>query len=123
MRGIAVTAFLLFTSAAFAQSWPAKMQGEYQGRRGGDKTYLELVKMDGDKVFLKFFVASAFCDHGVVDAVGEKKGDGWEINAPGTRCASWLIKLKPVDGKQKFEGTFEASSGNYGSVYYEWDAK
>lgn len=105
---------------AFGQSLPAKMEGMYSGQSGGDKTYIELVKMERDKAVVKFFVASSFCNHGVVEGVAEKKDTGWVINAPGKYCADWAINLKPVEGKQRLEGTFQASSGNYGTVYYEW---
>ncbi len=116
-----VSMLLLFSIAsAFAQSLPPKMEGWYNGQRGSDKTYIELVKIDGDKAVVKFFVASAFCDHGVVEGTAEKKADGWEINVPSARCASWVIKLKPVEGKQRLTGTFQASSGNFGTVYYDW---
>ncbi len=76
--------------------------------------------MDGDKAIVKFFVESPNCDHGVVNGIAEKKEGGWEINAPGNQCADWLIKLKPVEGKQRMEGTWRSSTGNSGGVYYEW---
>ncbi len=121
MKNIVLAAALSFVSiSVFAQSFPAKMEGKYSGQRGGDTTYIEFVKMDGDKAIVKFFVASAFCNHGVVEGIAEKKEGGWEINAPGKRCADWLIKLKPVEGKQRLAGTFQASSGNFGTVYYDW---
>ena len=110
----------LVSISAVAQTLPAKMEGRYSGQFGGDKTNIEFVRMDGDKAIVKFFVASAYCDHGVVEGVAEKKETGWEINVPQARCAAWVIKLKPVEGRQKLEGSFQASSGNYGTVYYEW---
>ncbi len=116
-------AALLFVSiSVFAQSLPAKMEGRAPDRFGGlgGKTYIEFVRMDGDKAVVKFFVASDRCDHGVVEGIAEKKEWGWEINAPGNQCASWWIKLKPVEGKQRMEGTWQATSGNFGTVYYEW---
>lgn len=114
----------LVSAHALAQdAFPAKMEGraigQTSGGRGG-KTYIEFVRMDGDKAIVKFFIASSKCDHGVVDGIAEKKEGGWEINAPGNRCADWLIKLKPVEGKQRMDGAWRASSGNFGTVYYEW---
>ncbi len=124
MKNIVLAAALSFVSISiFAQPFPAKMEGRAPGQLGGPlggKTYIEFVRMDGDKAIVKFFVASPNCDHGVVEGIAEKKEGGWEINAPGNRCASWLIKLKPVEGKQRMEGTWQATSGNYGTVYYEW---
>ncbi len=112
---------LFSTASVFAQSLPPKMEGWYITQRGAShKTYIELVKMDGDKAVIKLFVASRNCDHEVMEGTAEKKGGGWEINATSTRCFSWVIKLKPVEGKQRLQGTFENTFGNHGSIYYDW---
>lgn len=41
-----------------------------------------------------------------VETVAQRTGDTWLIVAPHVRCASYTITMKPIEGKQRYEGTF-----------------
>ena len=127
---VGVVSLLLAAGPALAQAeLPAKMQGKWTSlpsRKVGGST-IELVKMENaEKAQVKVTLTEvvihtqAWCDFGTVETVAEKRGDSWQISVPHRRCPSFFITIKPVEAKQRFEGTFTNDIGGQGRIFYEW---
>lgn len=127
-----VLVLLLFgAQCAFAQSdFPAKMQGSWKtATKSGDAT-IELVGMTSpDKAKVKVTLTGgtlgpphgSLCMFGTVESVADRQGTGWQIAAPHMRCASYFLTVKPVEGKQRFEGTMTNDfTGQPGTIVLEW---
>jgi hypothetical protein len=123
-------ALLLPLASAFAQAeLPAKMQGMYKtqsGRTGG--ATLELIKQDSpDKARLRVNLTGTTNAHGftcgfsAVEADAQKVDGAWKFAFPSRYCQSnWVMTIKPVEGKQRFEGVFTTDFPNDGTVYFGW---
>lgn len=129
-----VLSLLVLGAGAFAQAGdlPARMQGSWKTpTKNGDST-IELIAMTSpDKARVKVTLTGgtispphgSSCLFGTVEAVAERTGDTWMIVAPHRSCATYTITIKPVEGKQRYEGTFVHDffySGLAGAVFYDW---
>lgn len=128
-----VLAALFASNAALADgNLPSKMQGKWTSGFNGaiGDTVIELIKTDGpEKANVKLTMIDAVdqhcrsCNFGSVETVAEMKDGAWRISAPSLRCASYVMVLKPVEGKRRFEGTFTGDVGcARGTIFYEWAA-
>jgi hypothetical protein len=131
IRHLTSAAILLGCVSAYAQSeLPARMQGVFKtqsGRTGG--ATVELVKLESpEKARLKVNLTNTVNAHGfacgfsAVEADAEKTdGGAWKFSFPSRYCQSkWTMTIKPVEGKQRFEGVFTTDFPNDGTVYFEW---
>lgn len=131
-KSLTLVAAMLASTAVLADiDLPAKMEGKWRlmsGITGG--SVIEVVQVEGpDKVQVKVTmndVPSSHgaqygrCDFGTVSTVAERSAGAWSISAPSIRCPSFTINIRPVEGKQQFEGALSASPGGPGSITYEW---
>lgn len=131
--GYFIFAPTLFACAlAFAQAdLPAKMQGKYKARSGrtGDAT-IELVKQEAlDKARVRVHLTNTVNEHGFtcgfspVEADAQRTDGAWKFSFPGRYCkANWTMTIKPVEGKQRFEGVYttDVPVPTDGTVYFEW---
>ena len=122
----------LMSAMAWADSeLPAKMQGKWKASSGseGGAAVIVLKKADGpDRAEVTVSMDTVpnghfgFCSLDTVATTAERKDDSWQITASNPRCSTFNIVIKPVEGKQRFEGSYTGSRGTTGSVYYEWSA-
>lgn len=98
-------------------SLPAKMQGQWTntaGRGGSGTSSIELVSVEGaDAARVRVTITPAnypnkygVCDFGSVEATATREGESWNIPVSHPRCTAYLFTIHPVDGKQRFEGTW-----------------
>jgi hypothetical protein len=120
---------LPFASALAQADLPAKMQGMYKtqsGRTGG--ATVELVKQEApDKARVRVNLSGTTNAHGftcgfsAVETDAQQADGAWKFAFPSRYCQSnWVMTIKPVEGKQRFEGTFTTDFPNDGTVYFEW---
>lgn len=132
MRAIhLIFAFTLFACVtAWAQAdLPAKAQGKYKSQTGrtGDAT-LELVKQESpDKARVRVNLGNTTNAHGftcgfsAVETDAVRTDGAWKFSFPSRYCQSnWTMTIKPVEGKQRFEGVFTTDFPSDGVVYFEW---
>lgn len=129
-----VLAAVLFTSNAVLadDNLPPKMQGKWTSGFDGavGDTVIELIKAQGpEKASVRLTMIDAVdqhcrsCNFGSIETVAEMKDGFWRISAPSLRCASYVILIKPIEGKRRFEGNFTGDVGcARGSIFYEWAA-
>jgi hypothetical protein len=130
---LALALLLLGASSAFAQSaLPARMQGSWKTpTKSGDTTIELIATTSPDKAKVKVTLTGGTvspphggsCLFGTVDAVADRTGDGWLIVASHRTCATYTITIKPVEGKQRYEGTIVHDffyTGLAGTIFYEW---
>lgn len=129
-HGLLAVSLLFASTVAFAEGdFPAKMQGTFKtasGRTGGAS--LELIAMESpDKARLRVNLSNTVNMHGftcgfsAVETTAEKKDGAWKFAFPSRYCQmNWTVTVKPVEGKQRFEGTFTTDLPNDGTIFYEW---
>jgi hypothetical protein len=130
IRHLMFATLVLGCMSASAQSeLPAKMQGMFKTQSGkSGNASVELVKMESpDKARVKVNLTGPLNAHGfacgfsAVETDAERKDGAWKFSFPSRYCQStWTITIKPVEGKQRFEGEFTTDIPNAGTVYYEW---
>ena len=129
-RNFIFASMLFACVSAFAQAdLPAKMQGKYKAQNGrtGDAT-LELVKQESpDKARVRVNLTNTTNFHGfncgfsAVEADAVKTQGAWKFSFPSRYCQSnWTMTIKPIEGKQRFEGVFTIDFPIDGTVYFEW---
>jgi regulator of RNase E activity RraA len=131
---LALSLLLFGADCALAQAadLPARMQGSWKTpTKNGDST-IELIAMTSpDKAKVKVTLTGGTispphggsCLFGTVETVAERTGDTWLIVASHMRCATYTITIKPVEGKQRYEGTVVHDffyTGLAGVIFYEW---
>lgn len=117
-------------------SLPPKMQGQWTnsaGRGGTGTSTIELISAEGaDSARVMVTINNAnypnkygVCRFGSVEATATREGGSWNIPVSHPRCTAYLFTIHPVEGKQRFEGTWR----NYpspdvmpggGPISFEW---
>ena len=129
-RHLTLASMLFVCISTCAQAdLPAKMQGRYKPENGrsGDAT-IELVKQESpDKARVRVDLTNLEKAHGgtcgfsAIETDAVKTDGAWKLSFPASYCRSnWTIAIKPVEGKQRFEGLFTTDFPNDGTVYFEW---
>jgi hypothetical protein len=128
---LAAWSAIAFCVGATAQDLPSKMQGKYQSppSRRGEAT-LEVVKQESpDTARVRINLTNTLNAHGAacgfsaVETEARRTDGAWKFSFPGRYCASnWTMTIKPVEGKQRFEGTYSTDTPvpTDGTVYFEW---
>lgn len=108
---------------------PAKMQGRYASAvsTAVGAVAIELVSMESSdkaKVKVKIDPAVNFhgapCYLGTVETVAAKANGAWTLTVGKSSCATYTIVLRPVEGKQAFEGQYTNDVGGQGNVSLEY---
>jgi hypothetical protein len=105
---------------------PKKMEGRWVGSQTGREGWAdaELIRMDSPaKALLKVSFTDSYCSR-FGEVTAELKDGFWEFmipDGPGDRCNKVLVKVKPVEGKNRLEGGYRTVDGRYGKLYYEWE--
>jgi hypothetical protein len=60
------------------------------------------------------------CYLGTVATVATKADGAWTLTAGKGSCATYTIVLRPMEGKQRFEGQYTNDVGGQGKVFLEW---
>ena len=83
--------------------------------------------MDGtDKAKVKVTIDPAInfhgapCYFGTAETVAIKADGAWTMTAAKGRCPTYTIVVRPVEGKQRFEGQYNNDVGSQGKVFLEW---
>jgi hypothetical protein len=129
IRSLMLASLVFSCIPAVAQDLPAKMQGGFKtasGRTGGAS--VELIKVEGpDKARVKVNLTNTVNAHGfacgfsAVETDAERKDGAWTLSFPSRYCQSnWTMTIKPVEGKQRFEGVFKTDFPNDGVVFFDW---
>ena len=126
---LAIFVGLLTSLTAFAQAaFPPKMEGKYRnpsyGTSGG--TLVELINMESpERASLRVTMSDVYY-HGTpcvvkpVETVAERGNGGWKFAVRIPECLTYTITIAPVEGKQRFEGTYTTDFPTEGVIYYEW---
>ena len=123
---------------AIAQDLPARMQGGYQHQGGFNSgasverrtgtVSLELLKMESpDKARIKVNLTNTVtrttmpCGFSAVETDAQRKDGAWTFSFPSRYCkSSWTMTIKPVAGRQRYEGVFKTDFPSDGVVYFDW---
>src|ERR1035437_11073583 len=130
IRCLTLAAMLFACVSAFSQTeLPAKMQGKYnsQSGRSGDAT-IGLVKQESpDKARVRIDLTNTVNAHGIncgfsaIETDAVKTDGAWKFSFPSVYCKSnWTMTIKPVEGKNRFEGAFVTDFPSSGTVHFEW---
>lgn len=131
MRRILAMCLLLATPfVALADGeLPAKMQGKYVSATstGAGTVTIETVTMESaDKAKVKVTIDPAVnfhgapCYFGTAETSATRSDGAWTMTAGKGRCATYTITVRPVEGKQRYEGQYTNDVGGQGKVSLEW---
>jgi hypothetical protein len=120
--------FLASLNAVAQTAIPAKMEGTYRnpsyGTSGG--TRVELIKMESaERASMRVTMSDVYyhgtpCVVKAVETVAEKSNGAWKFAVRVPECLTYTITIAPVEGKQRFEGTYTTDFPTEGVIYYEW---
>jgi hypothetical protein len=118
-------------ASGFAQTdLPAKMKGQWKSQSSGrtGDAIVELVKQESpDKARVRVNFTNQGNAHGfacgssAVETDAQRAEGAWKFSFPSRYCQSnWTITIKPIEGKQRFEGIYVTDFPTDGAVYFEW---
>lgn len=117
---LSASAFAIYISAAHAQApLPPKMEGRWQDTVKGhsNSVMVELVRMESPTEAIIKVAWWPYCPWGETKAVF--KDDAWRFSPQTCTKYSYNAKVRPVEGKNRLEGTY--GSSEHKMVYFEWE--
>jgi hypothetical protein len=119
---VVLFASMMLVSATYAQSpLPNKMKGKWFNPGSGHSNTIEaeLIEMETETKAKVKVALWPYCSW--ANSAAELKDGAWEFTASGCRGnpdPSSLIRVSPVPGKNRMEGTYGPGGGR--TVYFEW---
>ena len=121
---IAFFASCLIAFPAMADSsLPKKMEGRWErvSPAFSNKAEAELIEMTSPTTARLNVIFWDGCTR-KGETTAELKEGTWEFRVPdGARCNGFPVRIKPVEGKNRFEGVFISPARGDGTVYFEYE--
>ena len=117
---ITITAFLMLSVSAVAAepALPPEMKGQWG--MNNRSVEIKLIEMQSPtKARLNVVFWDGCTRRG--ETTAELKAGAWEFIAPGgMRCDDIAVKIAPVTGKNRFEGTIQTGGNPKSPIVLEW---
>lgn len=123
VKKLVLLGFCLVAIPAIADSaLPKKMEGKWErvSPSFSNKAEAELIEMTSPTTAKLNVIFWDGCTRRG-ETTAELKEGMWEFRVPdGPRCNGFAVKVKQLEGKNRFEGVFISPARGDGTVYFEW---